>query len=80
MFYTKIEKLPNGKRRRSNLRVFFDEFMSENIKIAKLNFDDGTYCSAKSAQNTLTQSAKRRGYPIDVEIINGEVYLIRRDI
>lgn len=73
------ESNPNKKNRRGVTRDKLDEFMSMNIKMAKV-VSDGAYVNNISCYNTMSKAAKNGCYPISVKMRNGEVYLIRRDI
>lgn len=79
MKFTEVKELPRA-RRKTNIRVRLDEFMSMGIKFAKLEYDAGEYKLPKYACGAFNISAKTGGYPIDVKMINGEVYLIRKDM
>lgn len=65
---------------KKNLKVYFEEFMSSNIKVAKVEFNKGDYKSINVAYSVIYRSAKNHGFPIEVHRINKEIYLIRKDI
>lgn len=83
MKFVEVTKLPetrpNKKNRRGVTRDKLDEFMSMNVKVAKVVYDNA-YVNSISCYNTLLQTAKRCVIPVTVKMRNGEVYLIRRDI
>lgn len=80
MFYTKVDELPEKKKTKKKLRVFLDEFMSENIKMAKVHVKEDDYKHPRYAYTSLLESARNGGYPIDVVMVNGETFLVRRDM
>lgn len=78
MKFIEVKELPKRKVR-TDLRQKLDEFMAMNIKIAKVEMEN-RYSSIRVAQGTIHTSAKHGGYPITVRTIDGEIYLIRKDI
>ena len=79
MKFTAVKELPST-RKYNPLDVYFKEFMAMNVKIAKVDFEDREYTSLKTAQSTLYNSARNRGYPITVAVRNNEIYFVRRDM
>lgn len=79
MKFVEVKELP-GRRKYNPLDVYFKDFMAMNIKIAKVDFEGNGYKSMKTAQSTLYNSAKKRGYPITIVVRNNEIYFIRRDM
>lgn len=65
---------------RKNLKCFFEEFMSSNVEIAILEFNEKEYKSLDIARESLAQSVKRYGFPITVMKRKDQVFLIRRDM
>lgn len=82
MQFVKFEgKIPEIKRiHRKNLKGYFDEFMSTNIKVAKVMLNEGEYKDVVVARNVLNRSVVNHGYPITVRRVGKEIFLIRRDI
>ena len=79
MKFTVVEKIPERKAKKK-LAYILDEFMNMNVKFAKFEFNENEYKTASSANGALRKSAARFGYPIKVQLINGEIYFERRDI
>ena len=70
MTFVKVDNLP-GRRNKKDLRGFLKEFITADIKVAKINLN---------CYNALGTSIKRGGFPIKVRMRNGELYLIRTDL
>lgn len=73
------EGLPE-RTEKKNLKVYFEEFMNSNIKVAKAEFNKGDYKSKIIAYKCLYNSARNYGFPIGVHKIDNEIYLVRKDI
>ena len=67
-------------KKKKKLRVFLDGFMRMGVKSAKVEFNDQDYVNSKSAYTSLYKAIKRGGYPIDIHMIDYEVWLERRDM
>lgn len=59
---------------------YVEEFMSMNIKAARVEFEDWEYTSSLGCYSAFRQLIFRRQMPIDLKMADGEVYLIRTDI
>lgn len=68
------------KRENFKLKALFEEFIALNVKIVKLDFDEGDYKSPDVARSVIGVSAKRHCYPVKAALRSGEVYLIRTDM
>lgn len=79
MKFVEVRDIPDQKRHH-RLKDYWVDFMSMNIKIAKVDLDIGEYASPDVARSTMALSIKRFGYPIDVFKRGNEIYLIRRDM
>ena len=79
MKFVKVDELPK-RRSKKNLRVFLDEFICSNIKVAKVDFKSDEYKSAKTRRHCLSLAIKRDFYPIKVTQIGDEVFFIRTDM
>ena len=62
------------------MQALVREFMSMNIKIARVDFDEHDYKNTKSACGSFSRAIKDGGFPISVKMIDKELYLIRKDI
>lgn len=80
MKFTKVDAVPNRKKRYNQLKYSWEEFMAMNTKVAKIDLDTGEYSNIYVARTSMKSSIKRLGYPIDITIRRGEIYLIRRDM
>ena len=58
----------------------FERFMKKNCKFAKVEFEDGEYKNLLSSYPSIKYAIQRRALPIDIRCINGDIYLVRRDI
>ena len=83
MNFTKHEgSIPNvmGKKEYKNLKAFLNEFMSANIEIAVVEWDERDYKSSQVEYTVLMNAAKRHGFPITVMKRKDSIYLVRRDM
>ena len=81
MKFVEVKEIPTTRR---NFQCKFEErlgrFMDRNIKYAKVVYDMDEYTSSTGCALAFKRACLWYGFPIDVKQINGEVYLIRRDI
>lgn len=81
MNFVKVEKLPgNVKTQKGVMEERLEKFVSMNVKYAKIAYSVDEYTSPTSCRLSFAKAAKRYNFPVDTKMINGEVYLIRRDI
>lgn len=81
MFYTKVDNLPERAYvTNANPKQFFEEFMESNVEMAKVHFNKDEYSSTNGALASLRDYIKRHNLPVDAKMVNGEVYLIRRNV
>lgn len=79
--FVAIEGLPRRKNKTNGyVDGMLQEFMSMNVKFAKVEFDAKDYKNPASCQSVYYKAIKAGAYPITVKCINKEVYLIRRDL
>lgn len=78
MNFEKVKGIP--KRTNHKLTNYLNEFMRMNVKTAKVHFSDGEYKSVRIGAGCLGVAIKRNGYPIEVHVQEGDVYLMRRDL
>lgn len=79
MKLTKVDALPK-KRHYHHLKDMWEEFMAMNTKFIEIELYEGEYSSINVARTVMYKSIKRFGYPIDLVVQDGKIYLIRRDI
>lgn len=65
---------------KKSLKNYLQEFMKMNIKTALVEFTELEYKSATAAYTCLRKACKRHAFPIDVRMINGKLYLVRKDV
>lgn len=65
---------------RTPVKKYLQEFMDMNVKTVRLDFSEDEYLSPTSCHNSFRSSAHYNKFPIDVKMINGEVYLVRWDL
>ena len=81
MKFTPVDKLPERKRGCYNkCSDILTEFMNLDRKYAKLEFSACEYTCVAAAKASLSQHIHNNGLPIIVKIVNGELYLIRKDL
>lgn len=79
MTFIQVDNLPE-RRGRKDLRGFLKEFMTEDIKMAKINLNVMDYKCPRHCYNALHTSIKTGGFPIKVHMRNDEIYLVRTDL
>lgn len=79
-----VEELPETERRlerdHKDMRSYLEQFMSMNTKVAWVIFEPHEYATVASARATLNRACRNYGYPIDVFVRNGDLYLVRTDM
>ena len=83
MKFVKVDKLPEQSH--AYIPTYIVEaritaFMNMNIKIARVDYSANEYKSIKSAYQCFKKACTRYAAPVDVKVINKELYLIRRDM
>lgn len=73
-------KYPYERMGKKNLKDYLKEFINMDVKYAKVEFNENDYKTHISAHAALFNAALRHCLPVEVRIINKEVYLIRKDI
>lgn len=79
MKFIKVDSVPETRNKR-RLREDWEEFMSMNTKVAKVDLSQYSYKSFETAVTSMSVSVKRWAYPIAVMQRNGEIFLVRKDI
>lgn len=79
MTFTKVKEVPK-RNDKHDLRALLNQFVAEDIKVAKLNFNEHDYKRASYAATACAQSVKRGKLPIAVMRRGEEVYLVRTDM
>ena len=74
------KKMATGKSKGQHLQVLMEEFMTEGIKIAKVNIPEGHYSSMMVRYGTIKAGAKKSENPIKVMKRGDEIYLVRTDM
>lgn len=69
-------ELPPNWHRPYRCQAILEEFLKMDTPVIKLDVGN-EWTTPKSAYNSLRSSAKRFGYPLQVRMVHGEVYLIR---
>ena len=81
MKFVEVKEIPTTSR---NMSCKFEErlgrFMDKNIKCARVVYDVDEYTSSTGCAIAFKRACLWYGFPVDVKQINGEVYLIHRDI
>ena len=74
--------MENGVPKRENfkLKERFNEFISMNVKTARVDLDKDDYKSVNVAANVLRVASKRHAVPVKVVVRNGELYFVRTDM
>lgn len=80
MKFVKVDEVPMRRGSRKDLKARWDEFMSMNVKIVKVELNEHDYKNANVARSVLTRSVNTYGYPINVTLRDNEIYLVRRDM
>lgn len=81
MKFVEVGTLPdNAKTRRGVMEERLEKFVRMNVKYVKIDYRIDEYTSPTSCRLSFANAAKKYNFPVDVKMINGEVYLIRRDM
>jgi hypothetical protein len=81
MKFVEVKEIPStGRANRGVLEERLEAFMALGIKYAKVVYDADDYTSPTSCRVAFARACRRYGFPVDAKMINGEVYLIRRDM
>lgn len=73
-------KVDKPRRKKGELKLWLDSFMSQDIKTARVDFNPDEYIAMIGAYNAMRRACVRHVLPVDVIMRNGDVYLIRRDL
>lgn len=76
MYMMTYSEIPSNWHRPYKCQGVLEEFLSMHTKAVKLDVGD-EWKDPKSAYGSLSKAAKRFGYPVQVRLVRGEVYLIR---
>ena len=78
MKLTFVENVPLGRMLvKHDLQKLIKEFAESDHKVAKVDFTDGDYASAKSCVNALRVAVKHSKRPVKVFQRGDEVYLAK---
>lgn len=77
MYLTVVDKLPEKRTHRSDLRALIDDFCNSDSKVVKIEFTDKDYVNYRSCYNAWYKSAKGSRRPVKVIQRNKEVYLVK---
>jgi hypothetical protein len=82
MRFIPVEKLPEQalKRQYKRLDKYFKMFMQMNTKYARVDFDSSDYVTEDVGYQTIHRFATDNTYPIRVQRIGAEIYIIRTDM
>lgn len=80
MKFVKVDKIPGRRNRKKRLALFLEEFMTSNIKIAKVELNEGDYVSSQVRRNCIRRAIKENFYPIKATKVDDDIYLIRTDM
>lgn len=64
---------------KKDVQALLEEFMSADITIARVDFNEREYKHLKSAHSSFHNAVKTGGFPIEVRCLNKQLYLIRKD-
>lgn len=80
MRFIEVKGFVPRQKKWGRLRVELETFMSMNIKTAKVDYAECEYKKSITCYKCLWNAARRYAMPIRVAMIDGEIYLIRRDM
>jgi hypothetical protein len=75
-----VHCIPERMHGNHKLRRFFEDFITSNIKLAKIELSEVEYKSPKVAQNVMGIAARRGKYPVKVMLRGDDIYLQRTDM
>jgi hypothetical protein len=77
----KVDVLPNYQRAAyKHVAEELEKFLEMECKYARVELDTGDYNNQYSALNTFHSAIRTNGFPVKAAAINGEIYLIRKDM
>lgn len=84
MYFTKIERIPNWKRRNSKLinnsiQQHIIDFYESNVNCAKVEFDEYEYASVYSLYSGVKKAIHTLELPLEIKLVHGEIYIRRID-
>jgi hypothetical protein len=81
MKFVKVDYMPErGRCSKKPLKLFLEEFMSRNIKTAKVELIEGDYKNPAIARRCISTAAKKHYLPIKAGYRDKEVYIYRTDM
>ena len=82
MTFVPVDKLPERNPKLSYKRRadILKEFLKTNVKYARVDFSMLEYSCAKDVRSAMSQAIKTWRLPVEVKLINNEVYLINLEL
>ena len=81
MNFVEVKEIPYTTRARKGfMEERLEQFMHMHVKYVKVTYSAIEYSCPTSCRMSFANAAKRYNFPVDTKMINGEVYLIRRDM
>lgn len=75
-----VNCIPERKHGYHKLQTFLRDFMSSNIKFAKVELSADEYSSPTVARSCMDIAAKRGAFPVKVRLRGNDIYLVRTDM
>lgn len=80
MKFIEVKGIRPIRGRMHRMQVEVETFMSMNIKMAKIDYVECEYKNPMACYKSFWTAVRRYAMPIQVTMIDGEVYLIRKDM
>lgn len=81
MEFVEVKDIPKtGRANRGIVEERLEAFVKMGVKYAKIVYSIDDYTCPTSCRSAFASACRRYGFPVDAKLINGEVYLIRRDM
>lgn len=73
-----VKELPPARKQKKSLKAIFDEFLSMNVQVARVDLSEHDYKDSKVANTVFKTAVKRWCVPITVVKRGDEIYFINR--
>lgn len=73
-----VNEIPAKRRSKHRLQIMLDEFMESNEKMAKIEFNETDYKSAKVCYGCIGTAVRKSKRNLNVAYREGVVYIIKK--
>ena len=81
MKFVKVERIPgHTKVKQKPVKGVLEDFLSSDVKCARVDLEDGEYSRPSTAYSTLYEACYRYKLPLAVTFRGGDIYIFRTDM